>query len=156
MKTTFHPIIAICATLLPFTQLQAAETPPIKFGDFAPGKKFTLTVTKRTTVHTRGTRVTKGVPVPDGMPDFQVGRDVNFTIGAKGQLKGSGFSITYRSSRNRTNFYSNDPTGFTSDGQAASISKTYTHKPTGGRLVFYNFRFSGFTPVTDTVTYLLD
>jgi hypothetical protein len=156
MKTTHHPIIAICATLLPLTQLQAAETLATKFGGFEAGKKFTLTVSNRTSVRTNGTQVTKNVSVPAGIPDFRVGRDVNFTIGASGQLKGDGFSIIYRSSRYQTNFYSNKPSGFISDGQAASVSKTSTNKPTGAKLVFYTFRFSGFTPITNTVTYYLD
>lgn len=156
MKTTLHPIIGICATLLPFTQLQAAESHSTKFGGFEAGKKFTLTVSDRTSVRTNGRKVTKGVPVPAGIPDFRVGHDVNFTIGASGQLKGSGFSIVYRTSRSQTNFYSNNPSGFISDGQAASVSKTSTNRPKGARLVFYTFRFSGFTPITNTVTYYLD
>jgi hypothetical protein len=156
MKTKLHPLIAICATLLPFTQLQAAETLATKFGGFEAGKKFTLTVSKRISVRTSGTKVTKGVPVPAGIPDFRDGDDVNFTIGASGQLKGDEFSIVYRSSRYRTNLYSNNPSGFNSDGQAASVSKSSTGRPISAKLVFYTFRFSGFTPITNTVTYFLD
>lgn len=142
--------------MLPFTQLQATGIAGETFGGFARGKQFKLIVTERASIRTTGSHVTRHVAVPDGMPDFNKGRIVKFTIGKNGRLIGPGFSITYRSSKSRINYYSNNPSGFSSEGEAATVSKTSRNKPTGATLTFYKFRFSGFKPVTNSVSYVLE
>lgn len=156
MKTQLIPLLAGCAALLPFSGLQAADVAGRTYGGFLPGKVFTLTVTERSSIRTSGISVTKHVAIPDGMPDFNKGQDVKFKIGRYGRLNGPGFSITYRSSKSRVNFYSNNPGGFSSDGEAATVSKNSNNKPIGATLTFYKFRFSGFKPVTNSVSYVLD
>lgn len=156
MNKLLLPLIVGCGALLPFSHLQAAEIARNTYGGFAVGKQFTLTVTERTSIRTSGSHVTKHAAVPEGMPDFNKGRKVKFTIGNKGKLVGPGFSIIYRSSKSRVNIYSNNPSGITSDGQAATVSKTAKNWPTRATLTFYKFRFSGFRPVMNSVSYVLD
>jgi hypothetical protein len=75
------PLIVGCGALLPFTQLQATGIAGETFGGFARGKQFKLIVTERASIRTTGSHVTRHVAVPDGMPDFNKGRIVKFTIG---------------------------------------------------------------------------
>ena len=157
MKTLLLPLIAGCGVLLPLTQLHAAEVAGETFGGFAAGKEFTLTVTERVSIKTVGSHVTRHAAVPNGMPDFHKGRKVNFTIGKKGQLKAVGISIAFQTGKSRINFYSNNPNGFSSQGEAATVTKTVKRdRPTGATLTFYQFRFSGFRPITNSVSYVLE
>jgi hypothetical protein len=157
VKKLLLPLIAGCGLILPFTQLQATEFADETFGGFAAGKEFTLTVTERLSIKTVGSDVTRHVPIPRGMPDFRKGQKVNFIIGRRGQLKGPGFSITFKDDERRINFYSINPSGFSSEGSAATVTKTAKRdRPTGASLTFYQFRFSGFKPVTSSVSYLLE
>lgn len=151
MKHLFLPILLGCAALLPVSRLQAVET----FGDFKAGQTFTLTVTERHTARTKGFNVTKGVKAPDGVPDLQVGDQVKFTIGSNGQLKGSEFSITYRSDRGRYNLYANRPTFNTTKGSAATVYKSEKNKPVKAAMSFDRLTFSGIIPVTTSVNYVL-
>ena len=156
MKTLIIPLIAGFGTFLSFSELHAAEIAGRTFGGFTRGQQFTLTVTEKISIRTSGSHVTKNVPVPDGMPDFNKGRNVKFTIGKAGRLTGSGFSILFQAGKPRINIYSNNPSGFSSEGEAATVSKNSNAKPTGATLTFYKFRFSGFKPVTNSVSYVLE
>lgn len=153
MKKHLLPILAGCAALVPLIPSQAdGQT----FGGFAPGKIFRLTVTERSSVRTRWFDTKENVPVPDGIPDFQEGQTVRFKIGLRGQLKGPGFAIRYRRSENRVNFYSNNPTVSSPQGDAARVSKTRSKEPKSATLIFYKLRFSGIVPITNSVRYELE
>ena len=155
MKKLLFPILAGCAALLPVSSLRAAD-PATTFGGFTPGQTFTMTVTDATSVRTKGTDADRNVPVPDGWPDLKEGDSVKFVIGKNGQLTGPDFSITYKSEKERINLYSNNPTLTSPRGEAAVISKNHVDKPRVVRLTFYKLHFSGFLPVTNTVTYKLE
>lgn len=137
--------------MLPLHPLKA-ET----FGGFDAGKKFALTVTDRKSTKTKGTKVTKNVSIPDGVPNFKEGQKVNFRIGSKGQLIGTDFKITFRREKGDIVFYSNHPTFSKPHGDAATVTKNSNGKPVAATLTFYRFRFSGFIPVTNTVNYVFE
>ncbi len=156
MKQLLLPALAVCGTLLPFSQLQASGPASKSFGGFPAGKTFTFKVTDKSSIKTRGPKLTRNAAIPDGIPNFSKGQNVKFTIGEKGKLNGPGFSITYRDSRGGANFYSNNPSFSSSKGAAATVEKTSNNKPTEATLTFYKVTFSGFIPVTNTVTYELE
>ncbi|MEO5716181.1 MAG: hypothetical protein ABIT37_22060 [Luteolibacter sp.] len=151
MKTLLLPIIVAAGTLIPVSHLNA-ET----FGGFETGKKFTLTVTDRTSTKTKGDNVTKNAPIPDGIPDFAEGQKVRFRIGAKGNLVGGEFNINFRRETGDVVIYSNNPTFSKPHGDAATVTKNSNGKPVAATLTFYRFRFSGFIPVTNTVNYVFE
>lgn len=151
MKNRLLPLL-IGGALLPFGDLSAQET----YGDFTPGQTFTFTVTEKTVRKTRGTSVRRDVPVPNSIPDFAVGQNVQFTIGGRGQLKGPGFSIAFEGEEGRFNFYSNDPSFDEPNGEAATVRKSSRNRPKSATLTFYKFKFDGFVPVTTVVHYILD
>lgn len=156
VNTLIIPIVAGLGTILSFSDLHAVEVQARTFGGFTKGQQFTLTVTDKSSIRTSGTHVSKNVPVPEGMPDLAKGSDVTFTIGKGGRLKGPGFSILFESGKPRVNLYSNHPDGFSSEGEAAAVFKNGNGKPTGATLTFYRFRFSGFRPITHSVSYVLE
>ena len=151
MKNLLLPILLGCAALLPVSRSQAADT---TFGDFTVGQTFTLTVTERTIIRTKGFSSKEIKTVPDGVPKFEVGDHVKFTIGGEGQLKGAGFKITYRSDRGRYNLYANRPTLLSAKGSAATVYKTLQNKPVRAGMSFDRLTFSGIVPVTTTVDYV--
>ncbi|MEO7099962.1 MAG: hypothetical protein ABI162_11410 [Luteolibacter sp.] len=156
MKTLLLPILVGCGTLFPLAQSHAAEPATTTYGGFTPGQKFTLTVTDRTSTRTKGSKVTHDAPVPDGIPDYAIGKKLVFTIGEKGQLMRPAYSITFRREEGDVNFYANKPTFSNPSGRAATITKNSSDKAIAGTLTFSRFHFSGFIPVTNTVTYVLE
>lgn len=157
MKTLLIiPIIAGFGAILSSSELRAAESVAKSYGGFTRGQEFKLTVTEKVSIRTSGTQVTRNVPVPDGMPDFNKGRSIKFTIGKAGRLMGPGFSIRFQSGKPRINLYSNNPSGYSSEGEAATVSKDSNRKATGATMTFYRFRFSGFRPVINSVSYVLE
>lgn len=156
VNTLIIPILAGFGTILSFSDLHAVEVVGRSFGGFTRGQQFTLTVTERVSIRTSGSHVSRNVPVPEGMPDLKKGSDVTFTIGKGGRLKGPGFSILFESGKPRINLYSNNPDGFSSEGEAAAVFKNDNGKATGATLTFYRFRFSGFRPITHSVSYVLE
>ncbi len=151
MKKLLFPILAGCAALLPVNSLLAAD-----YGGLEPGKTFTMTVTSATSVRTKGLDGDRNVRVPDGWPDLKEGDTLTFVIGKKGQLTGPGFSIGYKTEEGRINLYSNNPSFSYPRGESAAITKNYQDKPKVVRLTFYKLHFSGFTPITNTLTYKLE
>ncbi len=151
MKTIILPIVVATGALFPFSPLKA-ET----FGGFGVGKKFTLTVTDRKSTMTKGVKVTKNVPIPNGVPDFAEGEKVNFRIGLKGKLVGPDFKIVFRRETGDVVIYSNNPTFSKPHGDAATVTKNSNGKPVEATLTFYRFHFSGFIPVTNTVNYVFE
>ncbi len=148
MKTLILPVILAAGTLLPATTLNA-ET----YGGFEPGKKFTLTVTERTSTRTKGDEVTRDASIPDGIPNFSKGQKVRFRIGDDGNLVGGEFNISFRREQGDIVFYSNNPTFRKPRGDAATVTKNSFGRPIAATLTFYRFRFSGFIPITNTVNY---
>ncbi len=155
MKKLLFPLLAGFAALVPFTPLQASDD--IKtFGGFPAGKTFTMTVTERSSYRTEGDEGKKNVRIPEGFVKFKKGQRVEFVIGKNGQLKGPGFSIRFQSEEDQVNLYSNNPSLDSPEGESAAVSKTRKDKPTVVRLTFYQLKFSGLTPITNTVTYKLE
>jgi hypothetical protein len=151
MKASLLPILLGFGTLLPAPAARAAE-----FGGFEPGQTFSFTVTDKSSNRTRGGRLTKNVPVPRGIPDFDEGQTVNFVIGARGQLTGPGFSIRFRRDEADVNFYSRNSRSSSFSGSAATVSKTRNDVPEEATLTFFRLRFSGFTPISHVVHYKLE
>ena len=154
MKTLLLPLLAGCTLLLPVHMARAEDSET--YGGFAPGKTFTLTVTDKSSVRTKGVDADKNVPVPKGWPAFAEGDKVKFTIGDDGQLTGPGFSITFRDEKGRLNIYSNNPRFSSPKGQAATVIKNRKERVRKATLTFYRLRFSGLIPVTNTVLYELE
>lgn len=155
MKKPLFPLLAGCAALFLVTPLQAADS-VATFGGFAAGKTFTMTVTERESYKTKGDNADQNVPVPDDMVNFKKGQRVTFVIGRNGQLKGPGFSIRYETEQDQVNTYSNNPSVNSPEGKSAAVSKTPRDKPKVVRLTFYRVKFSGNTPITNTVTYKME
>ena len=156
MKLFLMPILLGIGTLLPLSQSQAAEPATKTYGGFEPGQTFSFTVTDKISNRTRGDDLTRNAPVPSGVPDFDEGQTVNFVIGARGQLKGPGFSIKFRADEADVNFYSNNRNSSRISGATAIVPKTHDDKPTDATLTFFRLRFSGFTPITHYVRYELE
>lgn len=156
VKNLFLYLLIVCGTLLPLNHSEAAGLIGKRYGGFTRETKFTLTVTKRISKRIKGTRVDKNVPVPKGIPHFREGRKVRFTIGRKGRLNGPGFSIDFKTAKPMANIYANSPAGSFSKGEAATVTKIAGNIPTGAILTFYKAGFSGFRPVTNTVSYVLE
>lgn len=149
MKKLILQLIVCAAALLPVAEART-------YGDFAPGKVFTLNVTDVDSSKTEGTRVIARCPIPAGMPKFTKGQRVRFEIGARGQLTGPGFSIKFLPGGVGANAYVNLETVTNPNPNIATIYKSSTNRPTGGVLIFYKWRLSGFTPIVNTVAYTLD
>ncbi len=153
MKTTLL-LIAASAAWLANSPVQAVE--PKTFGTFHAGDTFSLRVTERSSIRAKGDDAPKAAPVPPGVPNFSKGQKVQFTIGARGQLKGSGFSIKFKGRVGVVNAYVNDPSWSAPEGDAATVVKTEEDAPSHATLTFYRFSFSGFIPVLKTVRYQLE
>ena len=100
MKQLLLQTIACCAILLPFSQVEAKT-----FGEFKPGKAFTLTVDQVISVKTVGFTYNTKAAIPAGVPKFKKGQKVKFKIGKKGQLTAKGLSIPYKSDAGTSNTY---------------------------------------------------
>jgi hypothetical protein len=152
MKTILPSIILAAGVMLPLNPLNAAQS----YGGFVPGSKFTFTVKERTSISTKGTKVTKNAPIPSGVPDFAKGESVKFIIGSKGQVTGPDFKITFRKKQGLVVLYSNNPTVSKPRGEAATITKNSAGRPIEATLSFSRLHFSGFIPVTNTVNYVFE
>lgn len=144
-------MIVFCGVMLPLAHLQAAT-----YGGFAPGKTFTFTVTSRTSVQTKGTKVTTNAPIPAGIPNYSKGQKVKFTIGSKGQLTGPGLSMPFKSGSATANTYVNPPTSTFAQPNSGIVFKNSLNKPTGVTLHFFKVELSGFTLTSNTVVYTLE
>jgi hypothetical protein len=150
MKHLLLQSIACCAALLPFSQAEART-----YGGFAPGKTFTLTVTEKVTKKFVLSDVTKNVAVPGGIPNFEVGQAVTFTIGPKGQLTAEGMSIPFEEAVANLNEYWIPPTWDNPSGDLGQVTKNWRNQPRKVFLSFGKLKFVGLTPTTFLVTYTL-
>ena len=151
MKKLLFQAIVCCATLLPLAQANAKT-----YGGWLPGKTFTFTVTERITAKTVGAKVTKNVAVPAGIPNFNKGAKVKFTIGAKGQLTATGMSLPFKTDAGTANAYATLPTASNPQANVGQVYKNSANKPLGVSLSFFKVTISGFTPSTTTVVYTLE
>lgn len=162
MKHLLLKSIACAAVLLPLGTLQAKT-----FGDFAPGKTFTYKVKQKITAKSVGTKITKGVPVPAGVPSFVPGQRIKFTIGAQGQLNmvkldakgkpvGASYSIPFKSDGGTSNVYNKVITGRSNKADTGTVFKDSVNEPTGVALNFVRTTYAGFNSTVTTVTYTLN
>lgn len=154
MKSLIINTIACCALLLPITQAQAAGAGST-FGGFTPKQTFSLTVDYVAAGTIVGNKITKG-PVAPGIPKFKKKQIVKFTIGAKGQLTGPGFSIPFdkETSSAAENNYNNFPLKDKQAGNGALVMKT-NGVPSAATLVLSKNTIKGTKVTTNTVTYAL-
>ena len=158
MKSLIINTFACCTLLLPITQAQAAGAGST-FGGFTPNQTFTLTVTEVGSGKRVGSKGTKGVPIPAGIPKFKVNQTVKFTIGAKGQLIGPLFSIPYYEkapSENMNSYYLPPVIGVKALIQGIVYKYTGTEKkglPSGAIVTFFKFGKSKGKLTTNGVTY---
>ena len=150
MKTLLLKAIVCCAAILPISQAQAGKL----FGEFAPGKTFTLTVTEVVSVKGSLGGVSKKAAVPAGIPKFTKGQKVKFTIGAKGQLTGNGFSIPFETDGGTSNAYVTLPTATKTMADIGTVYKTETNRPSGAALSFFKVRMEGFNSTVWSVNYV--
>jgi hypothetical protein len=153
MKKLLLRAFALIAAVLPLTVAEAAAPkPPTLFGDFAPGKTFTFTVSVANSSSTSGF----GSPVvstpPAGVPNLTVGQQVTFTIGKKGELIGPGFKIGFQSGAVGSNVYANKPKKGAQPTVATVHKDTTTNEPTGVSMGFFTFKLAKRLP-TVTQTY---
>jgi hypothetical protein len=157
MKSLIINTLACCAFLLPITQAQAAGAGST-FGGFTPKQTFSLKVNYVGAGTIVGDKITKG-PVPTGLPKFKTNQIVKFTIGAKGQLTGPGFSIPFKKNASTAaeNNYNNFPLG---DKQAPNGAVVFKNSgpdkngaPSGATVVLSKNTVKGTTMTTGTVTY---
>lgn len=163
MKSLFTSLIIATGALLPITQVQAA--PASKdisfaaktFGDFAPGKKFSLKVVEVISSKATVTGVVKKSAVPAGIPKFKKGQTVKFTIGSKGELKGPGFAIKFKAGSSTSNAYLNQPKkGSVVQGDIGLVFKSPAPQPSGAALTFFKTAGSGLKTVVHSVNYVLE
>ena len=148
-----HPLrsILLCgASLLPFSTLQA-----LPYGGLVPQKKFTLTVTKVTSVFQDGSTTQTGVPIPAGMPSFRLGERVKFTIGRNGELTARGVNIAFKNANRMTNNYLDPVTPSHRILEAAGIFKTATGQPQTMALNYRKGELTATAVAISTVGYVL-
>lgn len=156
MRTLILKTLVCGAALLPFSQAHAAGPAGKLFGGFAPGKTFTFKVTERVSGKVEGTKVTKNVPVPAGIPDYKKGQKVKFTIGKKGELTAPGLSLPFKSDAGTANAYATLPTASNPRANVGQVFKTTANKPVSAALTFFKVSIKGFTATTNTVVYTLE
>lgn len=163
MKTLLTSLIIAGGALLPISQIQAAPaSKDISFaaktyGDFAPGKKFTLTVTDVVSVKGTLTGTPKKSAVPGGIPKFKKGQKVKFAIGSKGELKGAGFAIKFEAGSITSNAYVNKPKkGANVQGDTGIVFKDSLAQPSAANLFFFKTSGSGLKTAVYSVNYVLD
>jgi hypothetical protein len=157
MKKLLLGAFALIAALLPLSVAQAAPKPPPIFGDFAPGKTFTFTVSTAQTATTTGFG---GTPVlsataPAGVPNLTLGQQVTFTIGKKGELIGPGLKIAFFEGDVGANAYINKPKKGAQPTVAGVHKNTTTNEPTAVTMTFFTFKLSKRVPTVTMTTYIL-
>lgn len=163
MKTLVLHGLALCALLAPLNanavEEKKAPKPPVLFGGWAAGKTFTYTVSSMTSAAQSLGGSPVPVPVPKGIPSYQVGEAVKFTIGKKGELLApKGLKIAFQADGVTSNQYVNIPTAKAPTPNFGFVLKNpNTNEPTGGvQLTFYQIKRKGFSVTTTMVTYSLN
>lgn len=160
MKTLLIKTLAGAALLLPFSQVQAAGAGKT-FGGFKPKQTFSLKVAGVSSSKTVQGIVSKA-PIPAGIPKFKVNQSVKFTIGAKGQLTGPGFSIPFYAAgaSAAVNNYTNVTQGSKESPMIAQVFKSVetvnAGAPTNVSMIFSKYTVKGRTVTVNSVTYSLE
>ncbi|WP_367874305.1 hypothetical protein [Luteolibacter sp. Populi] len=146
MKTLLLGAFALCAMFTPahaVEPLKKKPKPTVLYGDWAPGKTFTYTVSEVTSEATSMGGSPQPVPVPKGIPSYRVGDVVKFTIGKKGELLGpKGLKIAFKAGSLTSNHYINLPKRKAPTPHFAFVEKnTTTTEPEGGvALTFFQVK----------------
>jgi hypothetical protein len=153
MKKLLLQAIVCVSALLPLSQVQAKT-----FGDFAPNKKFVLTVTEKISAQNKNGVLKTSVPVPAGLPNFSVGQKVKFKIGNKGELIVQGFSIGYKTGTAFSNGYGPKKVNAQTRTLPAAVvfKDSTTFEPTNAALYFFKVKVAGTKSTVNTVTYILE
>ncbi|WP_345716018.1 hypothetical protein, partial [Luteolibacter yonseiensis] len=114
--------LALCALLI--TATAHAAPAGKRFGGFAAKQTFTLTIEDRQSFETQGSETVASFRIPAGIPRFNVGQTVKFTIGRKGELKGPGFSLPLDQDNSDYNQYSSASTAKNPAQNTALLTKT--------------------------------
>lgn len=160
MKTLLINALACAALILPFSQVQAAGAGK-SFGGFKPKQTFSFKVTSVASVKTVGASASKA-PIPAGIPKFKLKQTVKFTIGAKGQLTGPGFSIPFLKSGSSAggNGYTNVVAGSRESPIVGLVIKNQgtvnTGAPASASIIFSKYTVKGTTVTTNAVTYYFE
>ncbi|MGC4017402.1 MAG: hypothetical protein QM755_23250 [Luteolibacter sp.] len=159
-----HIAATAAACLLALVSQASAEAPaaleakapkPVPtFGGFAKGLTFTFQVKEKLSSSTQGTTVNPTAPIPSSVPNFALGQNVTFTIGAKGELKTTKTNIPYLADGITANQYTVKPTRTNLNPSTAIVWKSGT-TPTAVNLNFITVKMGRPFPTVTTVTYIL-
>jgi hypothetical protein len=153
MKSIILKTIIACAALLPFSVTQAGQ-----FGPFNAGDKINVEITARESFKTSLAGNAVSTPVPAGVPKFNVGRKVTFTIGKRGELKGPGFSVSFvptGSTSNVASYYTFSRRNLTQTA-AQIFTGVGSNLETTGTLQFVKTTIRGRTPTVTSVAYVYE
>jgi hypothetical protein len=156
MKKLLLRAFALIAAVLPLSVAEAAPKPPPVFGGWSPGKTFTFTVDTKLSAANQMGQVLTNVPVPKGVPDLQVGQQVTFTIGKKGELIGPGFKIAFQADAGSSNAFINKPKKGSPPVAAIVYKNVSTNEPFSVALNFFTFKMTNRIPTVTSVTYTLN
>ncbi len=157
MKTLLAFIVVACGAIAPVMAAPASKGPQFKtYGGFAPGKKFTFTITEMESNKSDLGGKPKKCPVPKGIPKFAKGDKVKFTIGKKGELTGPGFSIKFASDAGTANAYANKPSKSQPQADIGQVFKDTNGKQTAAALNFFKVDVKGFSSTVYAVTYIFE
>lgn len=150
------PLLVVSATLFltallhaaPFGSTTEIGVDSISIGEFPVGKTFTLKVTNVYSVKGPESDPLAQIPtdVPGGIPKFKKGQNVKFTIGAKGQLEGPGFSMKFVLDEGFGNSYLYKNKGDVNHPGTGHVSKNAKNNPTRVDLSFFKSVFEGEGP----------
>lgn len=152
-----HIITTAFVALTGLVSLNAAPV-PVNFGGFNKSQAFSLTVRERSVGTVIGSTVVENPSVPSTIPNLAVGQLVNFTIGAKGELKGTKINIPlFASASNVNNYVTPLKRGSLSNNQAI-VYKVGSNPstPTEINLTFFLVKVSRSGSTTTTVEYKLN
>ena len=155
MKTFLLKLAVCSAVLLPLSQAEAAGPVSKLFGGFAPGKKFTLTVTKVECTKLENF-VSKKAAIPSGVTKFKKGQKVKFAIGKKGQLTAPGINLSFVEDNGPSNNYI-DRTNKNFNADEADVYKDTANNGVGAELFLYKENHGGLgtIPVVYSIRYSL-
>lgn len=151
MKTNPLACFALCMAIFS-ASAHAAWPIGKRFGGFTPKQTFSFKVEDRQSFESKGSVTVQTFLVPAAIPKFNVGQKVKFTIGAKGQLQGPGFSLPLEMDNKDYNQYLTSPTRGNPIPDTALVTKASSGKVRQIALYFYDKKAKG---PRHSVTYLL-
>jgi hypothetical protein len=147
------PLVCLAICMAFVSALDCAAGPIGKrFGGFTPKQTFSFKVEDRQSFESKGPVTVQTFLIPAAIPKFNVGQKVKFTIGAKGQLQGPGFSLPLEMDNKDYNQYLTSPTRGNPIPDTALLTKASSGKVRQIALYFYDKKARG---PSHSVTYLL-